>query len=80
MIPRATRDVNNVIENKIKDNATLKELPKLIQTGACVAVAQRSLPFAVGKQYWMHQLKSSLHFLETKACQFIKSIRHAIMC
>ena len=46
---RATRDVNNSIENKMKDYATLKELPKLIQTGVAIAVAQRSLPFTAGE-------------------------------
>ena len=49
MISRATRDVNNSIENKMKDYVTLKELPKLIQIGVAIAVAQRSLPFTAGE-------------------------------
>ena len=43
MTSRATRDVNNSFENKMKDHATLKELPKLILTCVVIGVAQRYL-------------------------------------
>ena len=57
----ATRDVKNSFENKMKEHATLKELPKLILTDVVILVAQISLsicrretmliPFVEGKQY-----------------------------
>ena len=50
VMSRATRDVNNSIENKMKDYATLKELPKLIQTCVAIAVEQKSLPFTAGEK------------------------------
>ena len=45
LVSRATREVNNSVENKMKNYAKLKELLKLIQTGGAIAIAQKSLPF-----------------------------------
>ena len=49
LVSRATREVNNSVENQMKNYAKLKEIPKLIQTGDAIAVARKSLPFKAEK-------------------------------
>ena len=45
VMARATREVDNSVQNKMKNYAELKDLPNMIQTGVAIVVAQKSLPF-----------------------------------
>ena len=69
VMARATKEVDNSVQNIMKNYAELKDLPNMIQTSVAIAVTQKSLPFTAGKIILNTAKKLSLHSLEMKLFQ-----------